>query len=284
VELGRHGVVTVDSPIVNIHGSLAEADADIVERQPLVVATKTMPKEAWVDVRAFSWMTALLHFDKVFQIPIVVAHGATGASYRRILECFSRGALSASPVLARVRRFFHDYAAAIQQGGPEYVRSETHLNIYWPADEFMLIQLVESGAIDTFYEQAMGVLLAGLEADAAALAPALNDAVQLNRALLKRPFTRDTLSLALDHNVWDYYRGVLVGEPVPLEKRPVRHTVDRTRECWWSWDDYCREVIWYANKKGAYLYGLDVDSPDTVEPRPSRRESTVSEPQLAGIY
>src|SRR4029077_8156737 len=114
--------------------------------------------------RAFSWMTALLHFDKVFQIPIVVAHGLTGRSYRTILESFSEGDLSAWPVLDRVRQFFRDYARAIQQGGPEYVRSERFLHIYWPADEFILIQLVADGEIDAFYEQAKEALLASLRA------------------------------------------------------------------------------------------------------------------------
>ena len=34
-----------------------------------------------------------------------------------------------------------------------------------------------------------------------------------------------------------------------------------------SWEDWCREVIWYGNKKGAYLYG-----------------NRALEPQLAGHF
>jgi len=33
------------------------------------------------------------------------------------------------------------------------------------------------------------------------------------------------------------------------------------------WDDWCREVIWYGNKKGAYLY-----------------TNCTVEPEIAGIY
>jgi len=54
---------------------------------------------------------------------------------------------------------------------------------------------------------------------------------------------------------------------MPLEERPHIFTVDRSATNWWRWEDYCREVIWYGNKKGAYLY--------------TRRENT---PQIAGIY
>jgi hypothetical protein len=270
----------VESPIVNIHGSLADADQDIVETQPLVVATSTMPRAEWVRTRAFAWLTALLHFDKVLQIPIVVAHRATGVPYRRILESFSEGDLSAWPVLERVRAFFRDYAVAIQHGGPEYVRSERFLNIYWPADEFVLIQLVHDDEIDAFYEQAGEALLASLGRDAERLAPIVQDAVRLNQALLKRPFVRDTLSLPQRYNVWEYYRAALVGEDTVLEERPSLVSIDRGTQSWSSWDDYCREVIWYGNKKGAYLYEFETGGgTNPIACGPADEEA-----QIAGIH
>ena len=72
--------------------------------------------------------------------------------------------------------------------------------------------------------------------------------------------------------MWELYRSALVGEPVALAERPATLTVDRMRQSWLTWDDYCREVIWYGNKKGAYLYDYG-----TVEDRGV-------EQQLAGIY
>ena len=271
-DMRRYEMAIVSSPIVNIHGSLKDADQDIVEMQPLVVATSTMPRDQWVRTRAFGWMTALLHFDKVLQLPIVVTRTVTGMSYRRILESFSEGDLSRWPVLERVRTFFRDYARAIQNGGPEYVRSERFLNIYWPADEYILIQLVADGEIDAFYEQAEQALLTTAGEQAERLAPVLRDAVRLNQALLKRPFTRDSISLALRYNVWEHYRGALTGEPVALAEQPRLATVERGKQSWQTWDDYCREVIWYGNKKGAYLYEY------------ASAEHRGAEPQLAGIY
>jgi hypothetical protein len=226
-------------------------------------------------------MTALLHFDKVLQLPLIVAHGLTGASYRALLERFSEGDLGRWPVLERIRMFFRDYARAIQNGGPEYVRSERFLNIYWPADEYMLIQLVADGDIDRFYEQAHDALVAGLGSEAAAIAPVLSDAVRLNQALLKRPFTRDTISVPLRHNIWEYYRGALVGEHVSIAEAPGVVTVNRQRQSWWSWDDYCREVIWYGNKKGAYLYGHEMVG---IQPIAAGDDDSGGASEIAGIY
>ncbi|MGE3839970.1 MAG: radical SAM protein [Vicinamibacterales bacterium] len=276
--LRRYGMVLVDSPIVNIHGSLAEADEDIVETQPLVVATSTMAGEDWVRTRAFSWFTALLHFDKVFQIPLVLAHELTGTPYRTLLESFTEAPLQAWPILARIRSFFAEYAAAIQQGGPEYVRSKEFLNIYWPADEFMLIQLVANHEVSAFYDQARAALLNGLGQAGAPLAPVLTEAVRLNDALLKRPFTNDVIELSLTFNVWECYRNALIGERVEVREAPSTVRIDRSRQTWWSWDDYCRDVIWFGNKKGAYLYAPECDA------RPVTAFTPDAGRQIAGIY
>jgi hypothetical protein len=80
----------------------------------------------------------------------------------------------------------------------------------------------------------------------------------LNKSLLKRPFQKDDLRLELSHNVWQYYRAVIRGDEIPLVDNPSTYHIDRTTEAWSSWDDWCREVIWYGNKKGAYLYGNKV--------------------------
>ena len=122
----------------------------------------------------------------------------------------------------------------------------------------------------------------------------LTDAVRLNQALLKRPFTNDRLPVSLRYNVWDCYRRSCAGEEVLVTAQPTRLSVDRMRHSWSSWDDYCRDVIWYGNKKGAYLYehqtvdgltrtdGLDVQlgmTPTSVTGTHAGTES-----QIAGIY
>ena len=83
----------------------------------------------------------------------------------------------------------------------------------------------------------------------------LHEAVELNRSLMKFPFRTDNLSLELSNNMWEYYQSVIRSSPIPLESRPTTYHIDRTTQTWTSWDDWCREVIWYGNKKGAYLYG-----------------------------
>jgi len=84
----KYGMVTVESKIINIHGERVELDDDVPEVQDLVIATAAMPHADWRRTRVFCWMTALLHFDKLFQIPLILAHGVSGIAYRDMIEAF----------------------------------------------------------------------------------------------------------------------------------------------------------------------------------------------------
>jgi radical SAM superfamily enzyme YgiQ (UPF0313 family) len=257
----KHGLVTVPSKIINVHGSLQESE-EVQEYQELVVASRAMPPADWVRTRAFCWMAALLHFDKVLQIPLVLLHEACGVGYRELLELFSEGDLAGRPVLAALRTFFRAKALDIQQGGEEYCRSERWLNIYWPADELALIDLCTQDRLADFYREA-GELLQGWRQQRGPRLPdhVLADAVRLNRALLKLPFQADDLDLEAGSNVWEFYRAAIEGRPIPLEESPRVYHIDRTSRVYRSWEEWCREVVWYGNKKGAYLYGNPVPAP-----------------------
>jgi radical SAM superfamily enzyme YgiQ (UPF0313 family) len=252
----KHGMVMVESRAVIYHGVIADTDNDIHETQHLVVATKTMPAQDWVRTRAFCWMAALLHFDKIFQIPLVVLHETCSVEYRELIEVFSEGALDAFPTLAEIQTFFLEKSRDIQNGGEEFCPAPEYLNIWWPADEFIFIKLVRENKLNAFYEEAERALLGFLREKFIAIPPLiLHEAIELNRNLIKLPFQAEDLELTLTFNVWEFYQSVLSGTVMPLEERINRFRIDRTSKTWSSWEDWYREVVWYGNKKGAYLYG-----------------------------
>jgi radical SAM superfamily enzyme YgiQ (UPF0313 family) len=253
----RYGMVTIESKVINVHGSLAEADGEVHETQQLVVATDSMPREDWVRTRAFCWWTALLHFDKVFQIPLTLLRQKSGLSYRELIEAFSEGNLGAFQTLDEIKTSFLDKAKDIQNGGPEYCRSEQFLNIWWPADELQFIQLCTQDKLGRFYEEAEELMEWLLSEKGLSMPKGLlHEAIELNRHLVKRPFQDRDVRLDLSYNIWEFYRSVLDGAPVELLPKASRHHIDRTGQTWTTWNDWCREVVWFGNKKGAYLYGF----------------------------
>jgi len=255
----KYGMEIIESTIINIHGSLAESREEVSEVQQLVVATGSMPREDWVRTRTLCWMAAFLHFDKVMQIPLILLHEVCGLSYRDLFEAFLDERAERSTAIAEIKRFFIEKARDIQNGGPEYCHSAQWLDIFWPADEYVLIKLCVENKLANFYKDAETLLSEFLKSRFLQLPPeVLHEAVELNRNLIKLPFQKDNLAFETSYNIWEFYRSVLVGEGVQLEERACANRINRTKVIYHSWEDWYREVVWYGNKKGAYLYGNDL--------------------------
>lgn len=264
----KHGMITVETKVVNMHGAIDESEHDIYETQTLVVATNTMPKPDWVRTRTFAWLTALLHFDKVLQLPFVLIHDICSVRYRELVEIFLDGDVSNFPIMSSLRSFFSQKALDIQQGDTEYCPSREWLGMWWPADEYIFIQLCVEGKLQAFYREAEQLLRRFLEERFLDLPPnLLAETIELNRSLIKQPFQTTNVSLELSFNIWEFYRATLQGTPLPLENKPCLYEIDRTSKTWPSWDLWFKEVVWYGNRRGAYLYG-----------------NNTIEPQLAGHY
>lgn len=251
----QFGMVVVESKIINLHGTLCESDDDVAEIQELVVGTNNMPPAEWVRTRVFCWITALLHFDKLFQLPLIVAHELGGMGYRELIELFTEGDLAEFPVLAEMRAFFTEKAHDMQHGGPEYCHSPDWLNIWWPMDEYLLIGLIKRDQVDAFCREAETLVARALETRGRTLAPGLlHESVELSKTLLHRPFQTEDALFRASCNLWEFYRAVVWGLPRSLESSPRTYRIDRTTRAYHNWDDWYREVIWWGNKKGAYQH------------------------------
>lgn len=249
-----HGLVAVETKIINIHGASTVADGDIFEAQELVIATNTMPKDDWVKTRVFSWLTSFLYFDKVLQIPFILLHQVCGCSYRELVECFLMEKNEQYPQTSQIGLFLRDEAESIQKGGGEYYHSRDWLNIYWPHDEYLLIKLILKDKLEVFYTEAEFLLGEMLGEKGLGVPTFLHESIMLNCALLKRPFQTENLTVNLSYNIYEYYKSTLIGEKITLENKPMTYHIDRTTEIWSSLDNWLREVIWYGNKRATYLY------------------------------
>ena len=252
----KFGMVTVESTIINIHGERTELDDDVLEVQDLVIATASMPAADWRKTRTLCWITALLHFDKLFQMPLIVAHETTGLRYRDMFEALLDADETKYPLLAGIVGFFMDEAEKIQRGGTEYVFSRDWLYIYWPADEYIFIKMTHEGTFERFCEEAGALLMAlpGASGDENARA-AITDAIRLNQAMVKQPYVTGNVTVTGDYDILSFCKAVRDGQPAHLRKQKTCNVIDRSSAHYDDFQLWCREVVWWGNKKGAYLYG-----------------------------
>ena len=252
----HYGMELTDSKILNIHGSLDYSKNNIDEIQQLVIATNSMPRNMWRKTRAFSWMTALLHFDKLLQIPLVLLAESTGISYRQIIESFCQVNNNDFPLIAEIRDHFCSRAEIIQNGGPEYYYSKEWLGIWWPDDEYQLIRLSAEGKLGIFYEESRKLLETLLKkTQNYDSIPLVAESIKINHALLKQPYLYDDLETESEYNILGMYNQVLKDQPSSFKRIKSKYRIARSTQTWKDWQTWCREVVWYGNKKGDYLYG-----------------------------
>ncbi len=251
----KYGMVTRKVRAVTYHGTVHDEEWEIAEDEELVIATNTMPHDDWARSRAFAWMSALLHFDKILQIPLIVAKETCAVTYKELIEVFSECSNEKYPTILEIKNFFLEKARSIQRGEVEYCTGPDRLNIWWPADEFIFIKLVRDGKISEFYNEAEAAMLELLNGKHAEIKNILQDAIFLNRSLIKLPFAKDDANIAISYNIFEFVNSVKVLEKTNLEKKSSIYRVDRTSETWADWDEWMQKVVWWGNKKGAYLYG-----------------------------
>ncbi|KAF0126468.1 MAG: cobalamin B12-binding domain protein [Elusimicrobia bacterium] len=249
----RHGLVTVRSELANRYGRHSRDAEEVLEYQDLVVATAAMPAEDWVRAMTFAWLASFLHFDKLLQLPSVLLNAEAGVRYRAIFEAFAACPAGEFPVTAGVRSFFEEKARAIRRGEPEYCHAPDWLDIWWMTDEHAYIGLCRGGKLDDFYAEA-GRLLRGLAAERGAGVPWLDDALRLNRELIKLPFLYGKKEVALGFNVRESHAAALAGARLPLRGAAGSCAVDRSSPRWDNWEDWMKEVVWFGNKTRNYLY------------------------------
>jgi len=255
----KHGMVTVKSKIFNIHGSMGEVEEEVIEEQELLIATNKMPEHEWVRARTFSWMAGLLYFDKLLQICLIILNKNYSLHFRVLFEAFMNVDQRAFPTIFHIHSFFQEKAKDIQRGGSEYCLSKEWLNIGWPADEHILIKLCTENKLNVFFREAEERLSALLRGKCIDLPSGLlKESIQFNLSLIKIPFQKEDLYFKASYNIWEFYQSILVGKPVILKQESAMYRINRTKDTYSSWDEWCREVIWYGHRKGAYLYGNDL--------------------------
>jgi len=262
--LAKFKMITVRNEIINIHGSRESLADDVAEMQEIVVSTYSMDLDEWCKSRAISWMIAFLYFDKLAQLPIVLLHELTGIRYREIFEKFMTVNRSDYPVIGEIRDFFIGEAKAIQDGGVEYKFSEEWLGIYWPADEYAYIKLTVEGQMSAFYseiERVFVAAVASVEAVGANEVAAIQDALCINRLMVSQPYQPNDVDIQLGFNVVAFWRGICAGERVPLSRGLYQHTILRSQRHYSDFQRWCREIVWWGNKKGAYLYAIKEENP-----------------------
>jgi len=248
-----YGIETVESPIVNMHGSLDIIYEDgITEKQKLVVSTASLPVKDWKKVRIYASFTELLYFCKVLQIPMLYLNVEHGVSYRQLIEIFMSVTDKCS-VIGKVNHLFMSHAEDMIKGEAEFIYSQEWLNIYWPPGEYAYIHLSINGLLADFYKESYELLNSFVSTKEHK--KILKEALKYNQFRVNQPNTESFVYISLEYPINDWYKEWLYGKKVELQIKPTQLQLDTHREQFDDWQDWMQQVVWYGHRTGAYMFG-----------------------------
>tara|TARA_Y100000590_G_scaffold87716_1_gene98367 strand:+ start:1799 stop:3817 length:2019 start_codon:yes stop_codon:yes gene_type:complete len=248
----RDKIVTVETPIVNVHGSLDETPEDgINEKQKLVISTKSMNLESWKKTRVYATTSEFLYFNKLLQIPLLYLCYEKKIKFKSLFEGFLDKSDNFS-ILKNITINFNKHAEKIVKGKSEFIFKEGYLDIYWPPGEFEYINLVMKNKIDLFYEQAFDLFLFYTNGEKES-SEILKECFNLNRKMM-RIFGEDKdETFNLKYNILDYYKSILSLEKIELIEDPQKILIIKSDLKFDSPQKWMREIIWYGHRSGKYL-------------------------------
>ena len=100
--------------------------------------------------------------------------------------------------------------------------------------------------------------------------------VELNRCLIKLPNQKSDSVISLDYNIWEVYENVMKRKESNFSSGDYAYIIDKTSETWETWEAWCEKVVWWCNKKGAYLYDCEPKNIDANDA--AKHEGVESEP------
>ena len=249
------GMTLVRSKMINVHGSIQNEVGRLPEFQTLVVGTSSMPPKDWRRARVLCWTANLLFFNKIFQVPMILLREAFGIEYGMLVEGIVAADRSRFPCLSEILNMFEAHAAAIQYGrGEEYIFSSEYLKIYWPPEELAHIELCVNNKVSMLIDELDDLIRSNFLHVSSDL---FSDSLKITKSLVRVPFFDEDVELFIRYNIPDFVKGVMLGEPVELRSGLYKVRVIREGTRLSSWDEWCRKVVWYGNRRGAYIYDYE---------------------------
>ena len=203
--------------------------------------------------------------------------------YKDLFTAFVTEEKTKTGAFSDLIQVFYKHAREMQNGGPEFMSSKKWLNIWWPPDELAFIKAVTEDRLDDFYVDAKDILYRVFKEKTRLRKKnydqIISEAISLNKSLIKLPNQTEDESVTLNTNIFEVYNQTLLGKKCSLKKGKFTYFIDKTTDTWNSWLDWAEKVVWWSNKKGAYLYDcVLVKSKKQIKPRINNVIGVTGEP------
>lgn len=154
----KFGILTRKILLTETHGAVRGLKS-VSEFQDIVIATDSMPLEAWRKMMIFSWMTMVLFSLKLAFFISLYLYERFSIKFVSLVEYICKKEMPDScSILLQELSYYEKHLDHMLEGKGRCVFMEPYGDIYWDVEETSFLRISEK--VDSFYEEFL-VLLSG---------------------------------------------------------------------------------------------------------------------------
>ena len=205
-------------------------------------------------MRVYASISEFLYFNKIVQIPLLAINNLEKIEFRELFEHFYNCSNDFA-IMNNINQNFHQHADQISKGKSEFLYKEGFLDIYWPPGEFEYIKLVSEKKLHKFYDEFQNCFEVFCKSNKSK--KIFLESVELNKKMMRLPWTQKDEILEMDYEIIDSYRDILkLNKPLFLKNKNTIKIIKNDMK-FENIQDWMREVIWYGHRSGKYLCNVD---------------------------
>jgi hypothetical protein len=85
----------------------------------------------------------------------------------------------------------------------------------------------------------------------------LQESALISNLLVRLPFEGDDVEVDITHNIPQYVKSIILGNKTKLQAGNYKIKVIRAGTQLQGWSEWAKRVIWFGNRRGAYLYDFE---------------------------
>ncbi|MGE3726534.1 MAG: radical SAM protein [Candidatus Sericytochromatia bacterium] len=191
---------------------------EIEETQLLVVETNSMTQADWCKMRIFAWWCEILYFKKkLLQIPLLILQAQLQIGLSSLVEKYMYSDLKAFPLLQGIQQALIQQSQGMLRGGPGFFAGGQAPGYWMDIEDFFIVQMIEQKNLIAFYSENYHFLAAS---SPTGVYPErlLQEAVEFSARHFYHRTQQQDFSYHSQFNLWEYYQGLVQGEPLPLRQ------------------------------------------------------------------
>lgn len=246
------GLKSMEIPIFQAHSDLKK-DFNIIEKEKIVVGTKTMNEKDYVKSFKYSWIIQSMHMLGILQVIAITLKYNFDIKYSEFYKgIIDFGELNPDTILGQELQSVDELLNGVFNGNGFDQEVSEFESISWPPEEATYLRISEK--IDVFYTEIKNFLFKKYS-NFFNRNEILKEMFSYQKARNVRFDNQTSKKISLSYDIHNFFENCKVGIINKLEKKN-NIIITNPNTSFENKKDFSREIVWYGRKGGKFFHPI----------------------------